>query len=382
MMVEIESVASLRRHLASAGDLEGAVLQGLDLRPERGRLRHTSFAGSVLLGCMLDGDQLERALADGATVFPRLGERPYRCYRPTLYTAEELLEGYRPGVPGSLLADSLDGAIYRAFDATRRSSDPVSIVETLAQRLHDHAIDDALQDLLQDPERPRRVVAIMGGHGLQRDDPVFAAVARIGRGLARAGYFVTTGGGPGAMEAGNLGGWLAAEADAALDSALQRLAGSPHYTSPGYLDVAIDVLRTIGARGESLAIPTWFYGHEPTNVFASHIAKYFANSLREEGLLAIATYGVVYAPGSAGTLQEVFMDAAQNHYQTFACSSPMVFLGEEHWTRKVPALPLLRGLAGQRPWSDLLSVSDDPEEIVRFIVDHPPVYPAGDVQEH
>ena len=35
------------------------------------------------------------------------------------------------------------------------------------------------------------------------------------------------------------------------------------------------------------------------------MAKYFSNSLREDGLLAIATHGVVYAPGSAGTTQDV-----------------------------------------------------------------------------
>jgi hypothetical protein len=29
-------------------------------------------------------------------------------------------------------------------------------------------------------------------------------------------------------------------------------------------------------------------------------AKYFANSVREDGLLTVATGGVVYTPGSAG----------------------------------------------------------------------------------
>ena len=53
--------------------------------------------------------------------------------------------------------------------------------------------------------------------------------------------------------------------------------------------------------GPSLAVPTWFYGHEPSNLFASHIAKYFSNSIREDTLLAVALYGIVFAPGSAGT---------------------------------------------------------------------------------
>ena len=100
---------------------------------------------------------------------------------------------------------------------------------------------------------------------------------------------------------------------------------------------------------ESLAVPTWFYGHEPTNQFATHVAKYFANSIREDGLLAIATRGVVFSPGAAGTTQEVFQDATQNHYAVFGTASPMVFLDSVFWNEILPAEPLLRTLAGDRP---------------------------------
>ena len=111
-----------------------------------------------------------------------------------------------------------------------------------------------------------------------------------------------------------------------LDRALALLAPAPRYDTHDYLVAADDVRRRWPNGADSLAIPTWFYGHEPTNAFAPHIAKYFSNSLREDGLLAIATGGVIYAPGSAGTVQEIFMDAAQNHYATFGAISPMVFL--------------------------------------------------------
>ncbi|WP_317452889.1 molybdopterin dinucleotide binding domain-containing protein, partial [Streptomyces sp. CBMA29] len=33
--------------------------------------------------------------------------------------------------------------------------------------------------------------------------------------------------------------------------------------------------------GPSYGLPTWFYGHEPPNAFASGIAKFFANATRE-----------------------------------------------------------------------------------------------------
>jgi hypothetical protein len=78
---------------------------------------------------------------------------------------------------------------------------------------------------------------------------------------------------------------------------------------------------------KSIGIPTWLYGHEPPAPFATHIAKYFANSVREDGLLAIARHGVIFAPGSAGTTQEVFQDAAQNHYANQGVYSPMIMFG-------------------------------------------------------
>ena len=123
----------------------------------------------------------------------------------------------------------------------------------------------------------------------------------------------------------------------------------------------------------SLAIPTWFYGHEPTNLFASHIAKYFANSLREDGMLAIAEHGVIFSPGSAGTIQEVFMDAAQNRYESYGVLSPMIFLGKKYWTETKPVYSLLQSLAHGCKYEPLLMISDDVDEIVDFIRDHPPI---------
>ena len=123
-----------------------------------------------------------------------------------------------------------------------------------------------------------------------------------------------------------------------------------------------------------MAIPTWFYGHEPTNDFATHIAKYFSNSIREDGLLAIATHGVVYTPGAAGTVQEVFMDATQNHYNVFGVISPMVFVDSAYWADDRLAAPLLLGqLAEGKPYADMIAVLNDPREVVDFLRSKPPV---------
>ena len=174
------------------------------------------------------------------------------------------------------------------------------------------------------------------------------------------------------MEAANLGAYFAAYEVSDLDTAVSMFERAQHYDVEGYFDCAYEVLDRYPNGSQSLAIPTWFYGHEPANLFASHIAKYFANSIREDGLLAIATHGVIYAPGSAGTIQEVFMDAAQNHYVTFGQISPMVFFDEDYWTREKPVYPLLRQLADSKPYGRMLTITDDEAEVVAFIEDNPP----------
>lgn len=94
----------------------------------------------------------------------------------------------------------------------------------------------------------------------------------------------------------------------------------------------------------SLGVPTWLYGHEPPTPFATDIAKYFSNSVREDGLLTIAKGGVIFAKGSAGTMQEVFQEVTQNHYLSFGYASPMIFLDEDYWTNSRPIYPLLTKL--------------------------------------
>src|SRR4029079_5408903 len=96
---------------------------------------------------------------------------------------------------------------------------------------------------------------------------------------------------------------------------------------------------------ESLGIPTWHYGHEPPNVFASAIAKYFPNPTREAILLEACDGGIVFLPGAAGTVQEVFQDACENYYADESAVAPMVLLGRAHWTEELPVWPMLQALA-------------------------------------
>ncbi len=387
--VEIESVARLVNYIETHGHMRNLVVQGLDLRSDdhAAAVRSVPAEDACFLGCRMAQSTEDHVRESGGTIFPAFTGIPFHPYRGSLYTTEELMEGYRRGEYDSL-HDTVDRQIYDYFTARASGQKATPVMDALAFRIHDHAVDDGLADLLQTPPQPRpetvsgngmglretsdtdrrRVVGVMGGHRLERDEPAFRKVAHIGWHLARAGFFVATGGGPGAMEAANLGAYLSREDASALDKAINHLADAPHYEDEAYFDLAHDLLETYPDGAESLAIPTWFYGHEPSNLFPSHVAKYFANSIREDGLLAIASFGVIYAPGSAGTIQEIFMDAAQNHYETFGDASPMVFLDETYWTETKPVYPLMKTLAAGTPYEGHLSIHDDVDSVTEQMV--------------
>ena len=286
---------------------------------------------------------------------------PYDPFRTELYTSEELVAG------------GLDDRIGRHVLEHGFRVPPAA--EALAQRLHDHHMDVALAEFLCSPESPSRVVGVMGSAATPRDDPWFRKAAELGRLLARAGYVVATGGGPGIMEAANLGAALAGREDDALDRAVARLAAVPEYTGHEreYAECSAEVRESMASRSTSLAIPTWFYPDEPVGQFASHVAKYFANSIREDGLLSIAVAGVVFAPGRAGTTQELFQDAAQNAYGIRG-RSPMVLLGDDAYGGDPSLYEVLRDQARRfGGYEDLVTLCDSPADAVAFVRGHEPV---------
>ncbi len=285
-------------------------------------------------------------------------ERPYAVRQARLYTRDDLMEGWHPGADHSA---TLDGRIYQYVKA--HGGRAPDMVEGLAQRLHDFFIDDALAGFLMDSARP--VVGIMGGSRTLASDRNYRRVVELAASLTRRGYLVVGGGGLGIMEAANLGAYLADRSDSERHDAVQELAQMPGYAADeaGYLEVAVGIRERFAPGGESLAIPTWVSEGEPISQFASHIAKYFSNSIREDGMLAVATAGIVFAPGGAGTMQEIFQDAAQNAYKVFG-RSPMVFLDRQHHCADTGLYPALQRQAERLGFADLLSVADEPAEIL------------------
>jgi predicted Rossmann-fold nucleotide-binding protein len=118
---------------------------------------------------------------------------------------------------------------------------------------------------------------------------------------------------------------------------------------------------------ESLGIPTWHYGHEPPNLFATAIAKYFHNAAREAILLQVCVAGIVFLPGAAGTVQEVFQDACENYYADESSVAPMVLVGAEYWTEELPVWPLLRSLAKGHRMESRVHLVDTVEEAAALV---------------
>jgi len=163
-----------------------------------------------------------------------------------------------------------------------------------------------------------------------------------------------TGGGAGSMEAANLGAYLANKSDAQVEQALEYSSSSRsrliirniflisdgsiiskgnegfegvEWLNPKPADNVIAALGPVTFM-PSLGIPTFRYNQEPPNrceyirlisdsangeadrclsciSFATWHAKFFQNALREDGLLAICTGGIIYVKGGPGTIHDV-----------------------------------------------------------------------------
>jgi predicted Rossmann-fold nucleotide-binding protein len=305
---------------------------------------------------------------------------PYEPIPQQLYTRAVLFEGFAPDDPASWVRTK-DFAIYRQYVLEGRDT-PSNPYFGMIQALHDNAITQSTAALVAG----RKVAAIMGDHKLARDSSVYREIALLARRLTRSGILVCTGGGPGAMEASHLGASLATGADADLAQALGLLRHQPVVPaladivdSEGRVDLALaaqahawfrpayEIAASIDSPGQSLAIPTWLYGHEPSTPLATHIAKYFQNSIRENGLLAVARQGIVYFEGKAGTIQEIFEDGAQNFYRISGIFSPMVLFGVDYWTVKYPVVGVLQKLFAGADFAQHVLVTDDIDAAARFI---------------
>jgi predicted Rossmann-fold nucleotide-binding protein len=312
---------------------------------------------------------------------------PFNPLREELYSPEELFREFDAKDPSSY-AKCADMAILSYFWKYGMNPTRESGAATL-EALHDNAISIAVKILTR---RHPNVIAIMGGHGMKRGDSAYLDIAQIAYDLARDGFLLASGGGPEAMEATHLGAFFSKLSLTSLDGAIDQLKKVPALpkdvdklvNKSGTIDHAIaEVLHAWLApacvirhevaaenRGVSLGIPTWLYGFEPTTPFATHSGKYFQNSIREDGLVTMGVRGIVFAEGSAGIVQEIFQNAAQNYYKDFY---PMVFLsspapkGEHFWEKAMPVRALIEALLAAKKGFDKVLFTDSKEGVVDFL---------------
>ena len=172
-------------------------------------------------------------------------------------------------------------------------------------------------------------MSVFGSARTQPDTLDYERAERIGAGLAKAGYAVITGGGPGIMEAANKGALSANGVSVGLGIELPLEQGLNDYVEIGLEFRYFFVRKTV-------------------------FIKY--------------SQAFVVLPGGFGTLDELF--EALTLVQTGKITKfPIVLVGREYWSGLLSWLKetmLLRGNIGPAEFS-LISVVDDPEEVVAII---------------
>ncbi|HVX55037.1 TIGR00730 family Rossman fold protein [Nocardioides sp.] len=173
-------------------------------------------------------------------------------------------------------------------------------------------------------------ITVFGSARIKPDDPSYEMGIKVGSALARAGFAVITGGGPGAMEAANKG---AVEAD------------------------GISVGLGIELPWEAALNP---YVNLPLNF------RYFF--VRKTMFVKYAQ-GYIVLPGGVGTLDELF--EAMTLVQTEKVTRfPIVLMGVEHWEGLVEWMRTTMLPDGRINSEDvdMLTLTDDVDEAVELMV--------------
>ncbi len=174
-----------------------------------------------------------------------------------------------------------------------------------------------------------QAVSVFGSARTERDSAEYTAAEEIGARLAKAGYAVITGGGPGVMEAANKGATSVGGVSVGLGIELPQEQGINEYVEIGLEFRYFFVRKTV-------------------------FVKY--------------SQAFVVLPGGFGTLDELF--EAVTLVQTGKITRfPIVLVGSRYWNGLrswIIDTMLAEGkVAAADP--DLLTVVDDPAEVVRII---------------
>src|SRR5438046_7004963 len=171
-------------------------------------------------------------------------------------------------------------------------------------------------------------VTVFGSARINRDDPHYELTRKMGAAIARLGFTVITGGGPGIMEAANRGA---------------RDAGG----------------RSVGC---TIELPS----EQPTNAYLDRCVRMHYFFVRKT-LLVKYSYAFVVMPGGAGTLDELF--EAVTLIQTGKIKNfPIVIMGTDYWRELIGFIDKMaqRGMISASDLS-LIYATDSVEEAIAHI---------------
>lgn len=174
-------------------------------------------------------------------------------------------------------------------------------------------------------------VTIFGSARTPKNDPYFRLAKEMGAAVSRLGFTVMTGGGPGIMEAANMGAREAGGRSVGINIKL------PHeqYANP-YLDKWME-------------------------------CRYF---FTRKVLMFKYSYAFIIMPGGMGTLDELF--EAATLIQTGKISEfPVILMGKEYWQPVIDMLQRMKERGTISPQDlDLISITDSVEEAAHILEEH------------
>lgn len=212
---------------------------------------------------------------------------------------------------------ALERALYTDFTHT----DPWRVLRIMSEFV------DGFDELSQIPPS----VAIFGSARAKPDDPSYIAAVKTATLLAKAGFGIITGGGPGIMEAGNKGAQEGENLSIGCNIEL------PFEQGPNpYLDISLDF-------------------------------RYFF--VRKTMFVKYAEAFVIF-PGGFGTMDELFealtliQTRKVNHF-------PVILYDSQYWAGLINWIRDTMLASGKVSPGDvgLLMLSDDPEEICRLVIE-------------
>jgi len=178
-------------------------------------------------------------------------------------------------------------------------------------------------------------ISIFGSARLQPENPYFQQTVELSRRLAKEGFSIITGGGPGIMEAANKG-------------AFEEATGS---------------VRSVGL---NIQLP-----HEQAPNRYQNIALNYRYFFARKVMFVKHSMGYVCMPGGFGTLDEFF--EALTLMQTMKIyPMPLVLFGTEYWQGLMDWMKqamLTHGTVSASDF-DFLTLTDDPEEVISIMVKH------------